>query len=340
MTRTWPSALGAPVASGRLRSTPTDFVVHEELGFEPEGDGEHVFLHLEKVGLNTTDLAQRLSTLSGIHLRDISFSGMKDRHAVTRQWFSVRMAGKPEPDWSHLSEAEDVTVLQVSRHRRKLKRGVHRGNRFRVVLRQLSGDRALMESRLQAIKTQGAPNYFGEQRFGRDGSNLEQAMRWVDSGGRRLSRNKRSMYLSVLRSQLFNVLLADRVEHGDWNRVIAGDCCILAGTRSQFHCDQPDADIAARCASGDLHPALPLWGREVENLGGQAQARRQLAVHDFQAAAGFLIAQGLDLDWRPSRLMADDFCWQFCDDDSLQLEFRLGAGSFATALLAEFARYA
>ena len=340
MTHAWSSAFGGPVASGRLRSIPADFTVHEELGFEPEGDGEHVFLHLEKTGLNTADLAQRLSTLSGIHLRDISFSGMKDRNAVTRQWFSVRMAGKPEPDWNGLAEVGDVSVLQVSRHRRKLKRGVHRGNRFRLVLRELAGDPAEIEARLQAIKAQGAPNYFGEQRFGRDGSNLEQAMRWIATGGRRISRNKRSLFLSVLRSQLFNLLLAERVARGDWNRVIAGDTCVLAGTRSQFICDQPDEDITVRCASGDLHPALPLWGRGVENLGGDAQARRQLAVQEFQAAADFLIAQGLDIDWRPSRLMADDFCWQFCDDDSLQLEFRLGAGSFATALLAEFVRYA
>ncbi|RLQ22772.1 tRNA pseudouridine(13) synthase TruD [Seongchinamella sediminis] len=340
MSEPWPCALGGPVASGRLRSVAGDFRVDEELGFEPDGDGEHVFLRLEKTGLNTSDLAQRIASLSGIHLRDISFSGMKDRNAVTRQWFSVRMAGRAEPDWTELAASGDVAVLQVSRHRRKLKRGVHRANRFRLVLRELTGDRGAIEQRLSAIRAQGAPNYFGEQRFGRGGANLVQALRWIDSGGRRLSRNKRSLYLSVLRAQLFNLLLADRVRTGDWNRVLAGDSCILAGTRSQFFCPEPDADIARRCAAADLHPALPLWGRGIEQLAGDAQQRRSLAVADFCGVADFLLAQGLDLDWRASRLVPDDFCWQFCDHGSLQLEFRLGAGSFATALLGECFRYA
>lgn len=339
MSEPWPRALGEPLASARLRSVPEDFRVDEELAFEPDGEGEHVLLHLQKTGLNTTDLAQRISSLSGIHLRDISFSGMKDRNAVTRQWFSVRMAGKAEPDWTALGASADVDVLAVSRHRRKLKRGVHRYNRFRLVLRELAGDRDAIEQRLAGIRAQGAPNYFGEQRFGRAGANLDQALGWVASGGRRLSRNKRSLYLSVLRAQLFNLLLADRVRSGDWNRVLAGDSCILAGTRSQFFCDQPDADIAGRCAAADLHPALPLWGRGVESLAGEAQQRRLRALEGFGEAADFLVAQGVDLDWRASRLIPDDFCWQFCDDGSLQLEFRLGAGSFATALLAEFVQY-
>ena len=340
MQPVWPAALGPPLARGRLRSQPEDFRVYEELGFAPDGDGEHVLLHLEKTGLNTNDLAQRLSSLSGIHLRDISFSGMKDRNAVTRQWFSVRMAGRDEPEWQRLAEKGDVQVLEVARHRRKLKRGVHRSNRFELVLRELEGDGAELEARLQRIKVQGAPNYFGEQRFGRDGANLEQAQRWSQSGARRISRNKRSLYLSTLRSLLFNRLLADRVEAGDWNQVVPGDTCILAGTRSQFYCGQPDADIDARCAEGDLHPALPLWGRGVEKLEDDGQARRLDVLQDQADTADFLVDQGLALDWRPSRLIPDDFCWQFCDDDSLQLEFRLGAGSFATALLAEFVRYA
>ena len=336
MSPSWPCAFGDPVATGRLRAVPGDFRVYEELGFEPDGEGEHVFLQLEKTGLNTSDLAQRISSLSGIHLRDISFSGMKDRNAVTQQWFSVRMAGTAEPDWSELAGAGDVAVLQVCRHRRKLKRGVHRGNRFRLLLREVSGERSNIEQRLQAVRSRGAPNYFGEQRFGHGGSNLAQALRWVDTGGRRLSRNKRSLFLSVLRAQLFNLLLADRVRQGDWNQVLAGDTCILAGTRSQFFCAEPDAEIAGRCAAADLHPALPLWGRGIEKLVGEAQDRRVLAVDEFRAAGDFLLVQGLELDWRASRLIPDDFCWQFCDDGSLQLEFRLGAGSFATALLAEF----
>ena len=340
MTASWPTAAGEPVAIGNLRSTPEDFRVYEDLGFEPEGEGEHVFLHLEKREVNTNDLAQRLSSLSGIHLKDISFSGMKDRNAVTRQWFSVRMAGKAEPRWQNLAEHGDVQVLAIQRHRRKLKRGVHRGNRFVLVLRELAGERAVIEARLQRIRDQGAPNYFGEQRFGRAGANLAQARSWMATGGRRISRNKRSLYLSVLRSQLFNSLLADRVNAGDWNQVLPGDTCILRGTRSQFVCEQPDDEISRRCATGDLHPALPLWGKGIDRSTPGPIDRWSMVLAQQADIGDFLIAEGLELGWRPSRLIPDDFCWQFCDDDSLQLEFRLSAGNYATALLAEFVRYA
>ncbi|MEP4148575.1 MAG: tRNA pseudouridine(13) synthase TruD [Halioglobus sp.] len=340
MSRQWPTAAGDPVASGKLRSSPEDFRVYEDLGFEPDGDGEHAFLYLEKRELNTNDLAQRLSSLSGIHLRDISFSGMKDRNAVTRQWFSVRMAGKTEPNWQQLAEQGDVAVLDVARHRRKLKRGVHRSNLFSLVLRGLEGDRVSIETRLQYLRTHGAPNYFGEQRFGRSGSTLVQAESWMASGGRKISRNKRAMYLSVLRSQLFNSLLADRVNAGDWNRVLPGDTCILRGTRSQFTCEQPDADITRRCSTGDLHPALPLWGSGLDQLDEHLIERWSAVLQEQVGIGDFLISQGLELGQRSTRLIADDFCWQFCDDDSLQLEFRLGAGNYATALLAEFVQYA
>jgi tRNA pseudouridine13 synthase len=339
MAASWPFAAGEPVARGLLRAAPEDFRVYEDLGFEPEGEGEHVFLYLEKRQLNTNDLAQRLSSLSGIHLRDISFSGMKDRNAVTRQWFSVRMAGKPEPDWQALADQGDVQVKEVRRHRKKLKRGVHRGNRFRLVLRELEGEQSVIDKRLAHLRSHGAPNYFGEQRFGRNGSTLSQAQHWMASGGRKISRSKRSINLSVLRAQLFNSLLAQRVAAADWNRVQPGDTCILRGTRSQFRCEQPEADIVSRCAEGDLHPALPLWGKGIEAQSADLLEAWSQALGDDLAMGDFLISQDLELGWRATRLIPDDFCWQFCDDDSLQLEFRLGAGCYATALLGEFVQW-
>ncbi|KZX59155.1 hypothetical protein A3709_16530 [Halioglobus sp. HI00S01] len=326
-----PRAHGDAVAQALFKARPEDFFVDEELGFEPGGEGEHVFLHLEKRLLNTADLAQRISSLSGIHPRDISYSGMKDRQGVTRQWFSVRMAGKAEPDWQLLSEEGAVTVLAVTRHQRKLKRGVHKANRFRIVLRDLEGDRDAIDQRLHRIQTEGTPNYFGEQRFGRDGATLDQARHWLERGARKVPHNKRSLFLSAARSHLFNLALAQRVNAGTWREVLPGDTCMLQGTRSLFVCEQPDADIAERAAAGDLHPGLPLWGRGAPQSylqPGAPLAAEQLLCEQLERA-------GLELAWRPSRLVADDFCWDFCDDDVLQLEFRLGVGSYATALLGE-----
>ncbi len=338
---TLPSAFdGMPRSRCRIRSCPEDFVVCEELGFDPDGTGEHAFLQLEKRGLNTVDLAQRLSEVSGVPLRDIGYSGLKDRNAVTRQWISVGLAGRDEPDWEIVARRGDVKILQCTRHGRKLRRGVHRANAFTLILRDVEGDRDDLVWRLQQVRDTGVPNFFGEQRFGRDGNTLNQARRWVSQqGGRRLSRHKRGLYLSALRAYLFNLLLAERVRGGNWNRVLEGDVCALQGTRSFFPCAEVDAGISRRAASGDLHPALPLWGRGRPLQGTDRLAEQQALLASEAALCAGLEAAGLELDYRPARLLADDFCWQFCDDDSLRLTFRLGSGSYATAVLAQIINY-
>jgi tRNA pseudouridine13 synthase len=331
----WPAAGGPPPARAVLRAAPEDFRVFERLGFEPAGEGEHVFLELEKTRLNTPELARRVAQLSGVPERDVGYSGMKDRNAMTRQWLSVRLAGKPEPEWSTLEAQGDVRLLQARRHLRKLKRGVHRGNRFSIRLRDLRGDRQALEQRLQVVARDGAPNYFGGQRFGRNGSTLEQARQWMVRGGPRVSRNKRSLFLSALRAHLFNKLLAIRVREGTWNRVLAGEVCMLQGTRSHFECTAVDEAIARRARERDIHPGLPLWGRGETGVAAD-RARLELDRDEGDAAVcDFLARSGLVLAWRSARLLADDFCWQFCDDGSLQLDFALGAGCYATALLAE-----
>jgi len=335
----WPRAGGEPPASALLRCHPEDFLVREELGFEPSGEGEHVFLYLEKRCLNTADLVSRVSGLAGIPQRDIGYSGMKDRNAVTRQWLSVRMAGRAEPDWRALQERGDIRVLEARRHARKLKRGVHRSNRFTLRLREVTGDLDALQRRLGDVAQAGAPNYFGEQRFGRDGATLARARQWAEGGGSRLSRGRRSLYLSALRSWLFNELLAARVRAGEWNRVLPGDVCVLRGSRSLFECPAVDDDIRARAASGDLGPGLPLWGRGGPGASRERAASLMAGIDGASTVCAFLERQGLALDWRPARLLADDFCWHFCDDGSLQLDFALGAGGYATALLAEFIRY-
>jgi tRNA pseudouridine13 synthase len=339
VTDDWPRAGGEPPAAALLRVRPEDFRVEEWLGFEPSGEGEHVFLHLEKCRLTTPELARRVARVSGVPERDIGYAGMKDRNAVTRQWFSVRLPARPEPAWSRLESGGEVRVLAVRRHRRKLKRGVHRNNRFSLRLRELTGDPAALRQRLERVRREGAPNYFGRQRFGRDGATLEQARGWVAAGGPRVSRNRRSLYLSALRADLFNHLLAARVRDGTWNALLPGDVCLLQGSRSLFECGQVDPTLRRRLAEGDIHPGLPLWGR------GPAGAALQRAGSELSGVAGaavtcaFLEEAGLTLAWRATRMLADDFCWQFCDDDSLQLDFALDAGCYATALLAEFVRF-
>ena len=336
---------GTPEVSAVLRQSPQDFQVFEQLGFEPSGEGEHAFLHLEKITLNSMDLMERIARLSNVPGRDIGMSGLKDRNAITRQWFSVRMAGKPEPDWQLLEQPGDVKVLQVSRHSRKLKRGVHRANRFLLSLRDVRGDRTELLERLERVKVQGAPNYFAEQRFGRSGSTLIQARQWMASGGRKISRSKRSLYLSALRASIFNTLLAERVKNSNWNKVISGDVCILHGTRSLFACELADQEIQDRAMRCDVHPGLPLWGKG-QQTASDAVVEGQMAVladrsncPDGPEMCTFLERMALELSYRSTRVLPDDFSWQFCDDDVLQLEFALPPGSYATAVLAELVQY-
>ena len=331
----WPAAWGEPPGSALIRATPEDFQVTELPGFDLSGAGEHAYLLLQKRSLNTAELAERIARLSGVALREIGYSGLKDRNALTRQWFSVGLAGRQAPDWHALESPGDVRVLALGAHQRKLRRGTHAGNQFQLVLRELRGKPADLNGRLELLRQRGVPNYFGPQRFGRDGATLRQALRWAARPAR-VSRARRGLFYSALRAYLFNRLLALRVEEGYWNAVCAGDVCILAGSRSYFRAGGDDGELQARLDAGDIHPGLPLWG-----VAGRSDAavpvelRAKLATD--AALCAFLEEQGLELAWRPTRMLPDDFSWRFCDDDSLQLSFTLGAGSYATALLAELA---
>ncbi len=325
----WPRYLGEPLASGQLRTHPEDFRVVEELGFEPDGEGEHLLLELEKTSSNTQYVVRQLADWAGCNSRDVGYSGLKDRHAVCRQWFSVPLAIAAEADFAGL-ESDQLRLCRQGRHRRKLRRGVHRRNHFEITLRQLSGDCRDLEQRCQRITDSGVPNYFGEQRFGRNGHNVAAGLQWFEGIGRKPRRPQRDFYLSALRSAVFNHLLAQRLTQGDWPEARTGDVCLLGGSRSRFVHDGSDESVADRIAAGELQLALPLWG-----AGGDPE---QLPT-DLGALGDFLVAQGLDLDYRPARLSMDDFFWQFCDDDSLTLRFSLPRGGFATAVLRELLIY-
>lgn len=327
-----PRAWGDLPGSASIRVRPEDFLVEEELGFPPDGEGEHALLLIEKRERNTQDVVRSLARLAAVPERDIGLCGLKDRNAVTRQWFSVGLAGRDEPDWSALGSEGNLSVLTVARHRKKLRRGVHRRNRFTLVLRDWSGDSGALEHRLAEVRDGGVPNYFGEQRFGREGQTLVRALSWMEQGGR-LRRQQRSLLLSALRAHIFNTLLAARVEAGAWLQLAVGDVAMLNASRSFFRVEELDAALLTRVGEGDVHPGLPLWG-----AAGKGAACNALTP-DLAPIGAFLERQGLALDYRPARVIPDDFSGQFCDDETLRLTFSLPAGSYATAVLAECVQY-
>jgi tRNA pseudouridine13 synthase len=331
LARAW----GDPVACGRLRVVPEDFQVSEIPLLEPEGSGEHVWLLVRKRLQNTADVAAVLARCAGVPLRDVSYAGLKDRQAVTEQWFSVHLPGSAAPVWSTL-DSPGVSILRAARHGRKLRRGALRGNRFRISVRDLVADPTLLRQRLETITAEGVPNYFGEQRFGRDGSNLRAAERLFRNPRLRLSRHQRGLALSAARSLLFNGVLSRRVSEGSWNRALPGDVLQLQGSHSYFVAAAVDAELQRRLADHDVHPTGPLHGRGTPPVEGEPLALETAVLAGYPDWLAGLEAAGLKQERRALRLTMDDLEWRQPAVDVLCLEFSLPAGAYATSVLREF----
>ncbi len=330
----WAHAGGEPAVRGVLRSTPEDFVVDEDLGYAPDGRGDHVLLHVRKRETNTEWLARELASFAGLKPVDVGFAGLKDRHAVTTQWFSLYLRGA-EPDWNSFPCA-GVQILEARRHRRKLQRGELRGNRFRLVVRQLSGDLAALEAQLQRVKEEGVPNYFGAQRFGIDGGNLAEAEALLAGRSEVRDRHKRGLYISAARSLLFNTVLSARVAAGNWLAPLAGEVVLLGATQSLVTCDAPTPAIVERVARGELQLTGPLWGRGCPLSSGAVLALEEDALAGYAAWRQGLEQVGLQQERRALRLQAQELEWTLDEQAAtLTLSFYLPAGAYATTVLRE-----
>lgn len=334
MTHPLPRAFGAPVLSARIRTAPEDFFVEEIAGFEPSGAGEHLLLTIEKRGLTTAAAAKRLAQWAGVAEMAVGYAGMKDRNALTRQRFSVHLPKRIAPDSASL-QSEDMRVLCLDWHSRKLPRGALAGNRFVLVMRHVEGGRAAIDERLRTIAARGLPNWFGEQRFGRDGDNVESALSMF--AGRRVRHDQRSILLSAARSELFNRVLAQRVRDASWDAGLEGEVWILAGSRSVFGPEPWNATLADRLARFDIHPSGPLWGEgELRRTGRCAEVERSaLEGDDALVLRNGLEKAGLRQERRSLRLIAEKLVWHWLEPTTLSLEFALPPGSYATALLQE-----
>jgi tRNA pseudouridine13 synthase len=328
----WPYVYGQPPGQGKIRSIPEDFIVKENLAFEPSGAGEHAFLQIEKTGENTDYIARQLARFANVRQRDVSFAGLKDRHAVTTQWFSVWLPGKADPDWTQF-EMNSMKVLQSMRHARKLKRGVLSGNSFKLIIRDWQGDQDKTIRQLEAIKANGIANYYGAQRFGNEGQNVNKALAMFQ--GAKAGREQRSLYLSAARSYLFNQILAYRVTRKMWNQPVAGDTYMFDLSHSCFKSQLPDAEIIRRLDAKEIHPTGALWGRGEAGVTADTLSIEQGIIDAYPELAQGLIASEVDKDRRALRVNVQDLDWQFVDDATLALAFTLPAGSYATSVLRE-----
>jgi len=332
----WPYVYGGPSGTGKIRSIPEDFIVNEHLSFEPSGAGEHVFLQIEKKGENTEYIARQLARFANVRQRDVSYAGLKDRYAVTTQWFSVWLPGKADPDWTQF-ESDSVKVLQAVRHARKLKRGVLSGNSFKLTVRDWQGDQAKTIQQLELIKANGIANYFGTQRFGNEGQNVSKALAMFQ--GAKAGREQRSIYLSAVRSYLFNLILAERIKQNNWNQALAGDTYQFDSSHSCFQSERPDAEIIRRLEAKDIHPTGVLWGRGEADVSADALTVEQAVIEAHESLAQGLIANAVDRDRRALRVNVQDLQWRFIDDATLELCLTLPAGSYATSLLREIIEF-
>jgi tRNA pseudouridine13 synthase len=331
-----PRAHGAPLPFARLKSTPEDFRVTEELSFLPSGSGAHWLLRVEKRAANTRWVAGELARLAGVPPHEVGYAGLKDRQAITLQWFSVPVLATTADFWSDVHTG-DFKVQSVERNARKLKRGALKGNRFHIRLRNVAWSAAALDLKLAALQRDGAPNYFGPQRFGRDGANLDRVASWV-AGRAPRGRSERGFTLSAARSLLFNALLARRVEAGDWSALAAGDLASLDGSGSHFRVTEVDAALAARLKAFDVHPSGPLWGRGTPGTEGAALAHEMAVAGEYREVAQLLEAEDLRQERRALRAAVRDFDAQL-DGADATLSFMLGRGQFATAVLREICEF-
>ena len=332
-----PQAHGEAVLTARIRSVPEDFAVEEIDAFDASGAGEHLLLTIEKRGMNTAFAAKRIAAWAGVAESAIGYAGLKDRHALTRQRFSVWIPKRIAPDIDAL-QSDDLRVLDAQWHARKLPRGALAGNRFVLTLREVEGDCAAIETRLRVIAERGVPNYFGEQRFGRGGDNVSKALSMF--AGRRVAREERGHLLSAARSELFNRVLGARVEAACWDVGLDGEVWMLDGSRSVFGPEPWSEVLAERLARFDIHPSGPLWGRGELRSQGEARAL-ELAALDGEPLGALrdgLERAGLDQERRALRLRPQSLTFDWPEPRTLMLRFGLPAGCYATTVLAELGK--
>ena len=344
-----------------IRETDEDFQVREVLSFEPSGEGEHLFLHLEKRDCNTEWLARQLQKAFGLTSKDIGYAGKKDKASLSRQWFSLHLPGKDfsQQDIDARLDINGVSMVEWCRHNKKLRRGAVKKNQFRIRLREIAADSRkepsqeprqeprqesgedweqapIFREAIAQLTKQGFPNYFGYQRFGLQAGNLDKAQKLLVENLRVKSRDKRGLYLSAARSYIFNLILAERVKSGTWNSPLEGDCYMLNGTNSVFS-EPVTSAIKARLATGDIHISGWLAGKQKSRASEQALQVEEQIVSRFDDWFGGFAKHRVDSGQRSYRVIPENLSVETegCNSNQVVLSFELPSGVFATGLLRE-----
>ena len=340
---------GKPKSTGVIKVKQQDFCVFEQLPFVPCGEGEHLFIHIRKIGANTVFVARELAKYFKVKEQLVSYAGLKDRFAVTEQWFGIHVPGKQEFDLTDLS-IEGVEVISFKRHNKKLRTGALTGNRFELIIRDVTNLKGLYE-RWEKIVSNGVPNYFGEQRFGIDGGNINAALS-LFSGTKVKDKKKRGMYLSAARSCIFNDIINERIQNNTFDTLAIGDVVMLAGTQSVFCLEEVDQVIKQRLNDKDIDITAPMWGSGELMTQAQPKIFEQHIADKHPEFSQGLPRFGLKQERRRIRLVIENADIEVLsqngvvndkNEDStlptIKVSFTLAAGSYATTVLRELIDY-
>jgi len=327
---------GGPLGRALFKGLLDDFEVEELLGFEPSGVGEHCLVWAEKRNLDSNVAAARLADAVGLRRRLVSHCGLKDRHAVTRQWFSLHMPGQPSPEPDAL-ESEGLRVLRISRNTRKLRRGIHLGNRFIIRLREPDFEASAAALRWSHISCRGAPNFFGNQRFGNEGRNVEKALAMFRGEFTPGDRLLRGLLLSAARSHLFNAVVAERMRLGLWDVALPGEVYGFPDNGTLLLIENQRGDEMQRFADGRLELTAPLWGCGALTSAGAVRDLEMAVMSCYPELTAGLEAAGLRQERRVMRLRPIQPNFTPLPEGDFRLCFDLPRGTYATTLLRELA---
>ncbi|WP_293914399.1 tRNA pseudouridine(13) synthase TruD [Deinococcus sp.] len=317
-----------PGSGGVLRVQPEDFVVEERPTYLPGGSGDHLYLHIEKRGHTTAHLARELSAQLGVKARDLGIAGLKDRHAVTRQWISL-----PAKFEARLGEfsLDGVQILRTERHTNKLGLGHLRGNRFTVRVRGAPGTADQAAETLALLGAQGLPNYFGPQRFGLGGLNAEEGLRVLRGQSELRDPQVRRFLSSSVQSALFNRFVSLRLERGVFDRLLVGDMAKKHDTGGVFLVEDAPAE-SLRSGRNEVSATGTLFGRKTKPLTSEAGALEAQVLAEFGLTPEvFASRKG---DRRLTRIFMEDATLE-SQGDGYTVSFALPKGSFATSVLRE-----
>lgn len=334
-----------PGIGGRIKKETTDFVVEELPLYEPAGEGEHLFVWIEKEDVAAYDLTRHLAKTLGISRNDVGMAGLKDRQAVTRQYVSIPVHAEKKLDDATTT---NIRILKSARHRNKLKTSHLKGNRFSVLIREL-GDSSMEKAqaiREEILKT-GFPNYFGAQRFGQLGKNAKLGVDLLKGKKTRsdVPPSKRKfllkMAMSAVQSALFNQIVAQRVEANQLRTALPGDVMRVNESGGLFVADESSGEgvdsIQARLDANEITPTGPLFGPKMRNPSGEVLEKETELLKSFKIEMkSFInfrtIAPGArrPLFIRPEEIEITHH------SEGMKFEFELPPGTYATVLMREF----